>query len=87
MVIGLFYMHSDTILFLYQAPITQVKTTLVSSSDHEILSREWRVIVHQVHINYNGRPCYYNQSGATELLIIEGFSVWLDVFEVRWALG
>ena len=28
-------------------------TTLFSLSDHDILSREWRVIVHQVQINYN----------------------------------
>ena len=31
-------------------------TTLYSLSDHYILSREWRVIVHQVQINYYVRP-------------------------------
>ena len=31
-------------------------TTLFSLSDHNILSREWSVIVHQVQINYHGRP-------------------------------
>ena len=31
-------------------------TTLFSLSDHYILSREWRVIVHQVQTNYHGRP-------------------------------
>ena len=31
-------------------------TTLFSSSDHYILSREWRVIVDQVRTNYHGRP-------------------------------
>ena len=31
-------------------------TTLFSLSDHYILSREWRVIVDQVQINYHGRP-------------------------------
>ena len=30
--------------------------TLLSLSDHYILSREWRVIVHQVQTNYHGRP-------------------------------
>ena len=31
-------------------------TTLFSLSDHYILSREWRVIVDQVHTNYHGGP-------------------------------
>ena len=30
-------------------------TTFFSLSDHDILSREWRVIVHQVQTNYHGR--------------------------------
>ena len=30
-------------------------TTLFSLSDQYILSREWKVIVDQVHINYHGR--------------------------------
>ena len=47
-------------------------TTLFSLSDHDILSREWRFIAHQVQIKYHGRLMvgYYNQSGATELLIM-----------------
>ena len=36
--------------------------------DHYILSREWRVIVDQVHTNYHGRST--DQSGVTELLIM-----------------
>ena len=31
-------------------------TTLFSLSDHDNLSREERVIVHQVQTNYHGRP-------------------------------
>ena len=31
-------------------------TTLVCLSSHDILSREWRVIVDQVQTNYHGRP-------------------------------
>ena len=31
-------------------------TTLISLSDHNILSREWRVILDQGQINYHGRP-------------------------------
>ena len=50
-------------------------TTLFSLSHHDILSREWKVIAHQVQTNYHGRPSYivYNQSGATELLIMVDF--------------
>ena len=39
-------------------------TTLFALSDHYILSREWRVIVDQLH----GRT--YNQSSVNELLIM-----------------
>ena len=31
-------------------------TTISFLSDHDILSPEWRVIVHQVQTNYHGRP-------------------------------
>ena len=31
-------------------------TTLFALSDHDILSREWRVIVEQVQNNHHGRP-------------------------------
>ena len=31
-------------------------TTLFSLSDHDTLSREWRVIVDEVQINYHGNP-------------------------------
>ena len=52
---------------------------------HNILSREWRVIVYQVQTNYHGRPIYYyNQSGAIELLIMGDFH-YLSM--VVWALS
>ena len=42
-------------------------TTLFALSNHYILSREWRVIVHQVQTNYHGGPIWsYNQSGVTK---------------------
>ena len=31
-------------------------TTLFSLFDHDILSREWRVVVHLVQTNYHGSP-------------------------------
>ena len=34
----------------------QLTTTLFSLSDHDILSRKWRVIVDQVQVDYHGRP-------------------------------
>ena len=49
-------------------------TTLFSLSDHDILSREWRVFVHQVQtIIIMVGICNYNQSGATKLLIMRDF--------------
>ena len=39
-----------------QAVILKHSTTLFSLSDHDILSREWRVIVDQVQTSYHGRP-------------------------------
>ena len=48
-------------------------TTLLSLSDHDILSWEWRVDqVDQVQTNYHCRHmvAYYEQSGATKLLIM-----------------
>ena len=47
---GLITSTCDSELLLKQT------TTLFSLSDHYILSREWRVIVDQVHTNYHGRP-------------------------------
>ena len=56
------------------------ENSVFSLSDHDILSREWRVIVHQVQINYHGRPIQYcNQSGATELLIMGIFIILIMV--------
>ena len=39
-----------------EGPFTFHTTTLFSLSDDYILSREWRVIVDEVQINYRGRP-------------------------------
>ena len=43
---------------MFPAPKPEFKhtTTLFSLSDHDILSRGWRVIVDQVQTNYHGRP-------------------------------
>ena len=59
-------------MYTYAGSYRQLKhtTTLFSLSDHYILSREWWVIVDQLHTNYHGRPMVYNQSGVTELLIM-----------------
>ena len=37
-------------------PILKHTTTLISLSDHYILSREWRVIVDTLQTDYHGRP-------------------------------
>ena len=48
--VGIFRIVSDRAFHLKHT------ITLFSLSNHDILSQEWRVIVHQVQINYNGRP-------------------------------
>ena len=60
-------------------------TILFSLSDHYILSRGCRVIVHQVQTIYHGRHVWYNnQSGATELLIIRIFIfVWCVLSQLK----
>ena len=39
-----------------ETPCSKHTTTLFALCDHDILSREWRVVVDQVQTNYHGRP-------------------------------
>ena len=57
-------------------------TTLFSLSDHDILSREWRVIVHEVQTDYHGRPMVLYAVKGDRTVDYEGFSLWSDVFQV-----
>ena len=54
-----------------EVPELKHTTTLFALFDHDILSWEGRVVVDQIHINYHGRHMRYDQSDATELLIIK----------------
>ena len=63
-------------------------TTLFSLSDHDFLSREWRVIVDQVYIPIMMVDLwYYNQSGATEQLIMSAFHYCQMCFKSVKTLG
>ena len=55
-------------------------TTLFSLSDHDILSRERRVIVDQVQTNYHGRPVVGLSVRCDRSVDYEGYSLWSDVF-------
>ena len=57
-------------------------TTLFSLSDHDILSQERRVIVHQVETNYHDRPMVLESVRRCRTVDYEGFSLWSDVFQV-----
>ena len=54
-------------------------TTLFSLSDHYILSREWRIIVDQVQINYHGWPMVLQSVRCDRAVGYEGSSLWWDV--------
>ena len=54
-------------------------TTLISLSNHNILSREWRVIVHQVQTKYDGRPMVLQSVRCDRAVDYEGLSLWSDV--------
>ena len=55
-------------------------TTLLSLLDHDILSREWRVIVDQVQTNYHGRPMGLLSVRCDRAVDYEGSSLWSDMF-------
>ena len=55
-------------------------TTLFSLSDHDILSREWRVIVNQVQTNYHGGPMVLKSVRCDQAIDYEGSSLLSDVF-------
>ena len=57
-------------------------TTLFSFSNHDILSREWRVIVDQVQTNYHGRPIVLKLVRCDRAVDYEGYSLWSGVFYV-----
>ena len=55
-------------------------TTLFSLSDHDILSREWRVIVRQVQTNYHGKPMILKSVRRDRTVDYEEFRLRWGVF-------
>ena len=67
---------------MFPAPKPEFKhtPTLFSLSDHNILSRECRVIFDQVQINHHGWPMILQSVRCDRAVGYEGFSLWSHVF-------
>ena len=61
-------------------PLLKHTTTLLSLSDHYILSRKWRVIVELVQTNYHGSPMVSKSVRCDRAVDYEGSSLCSYVF-------